>query len=155
MRRSIPAVPLQTIVLALGLVGVVGCAPDPLDTYSADAPPATRGDLPTVSLADDNSATFDANGEAIDVRALDNSFITETIEIEAGTEVHWFNGGRNDHNVLPVDESLAWGVERDAFEPGADYSHLFDQPGVYEYYCSIHGTKDAGMIGAVVVAAPG
>ena len=74
--------------------------------------------------------------------------------VEAGTEVRWVNNGRNDHNVLPVDESLDWGVERDAFVPTDEYSHLFDQPGVYPYYCSIHGTKEVGMVGAIVVTEP-
>jgi plastocyanin len=47
-----------------------------------------------------------------------------------------------------------WGVERDEFVPTAEYSHLFDQPGVYPYYCSIHGTSEAGMVGATAVTEP-
>ena len=50
--------------------------------------------------------------------------------------------------MLPVDESLDWGVERDEFAPTDEYAHVFDQPGVYPYYCSIHGTEEAGMVGA-------
>ena len=88
------------------------------------------------------------------MRSLDNSFVVASVEIEAGTEVRWVNGGRNDHNVLPVDDTLDWGVERDEFEPTDEYAHVFDQPGVYPYYCSIHGTKEAGMVGAVVVTEP-
>jgi plastocyanin len=145
------------------LVALVGtaCAPDPLDTYGPpDAAPATRSPLPTTTVPAEGEATapiptFAPNGESIDVRSLDNSFIAATIEIEAGTEVNWINGGRNDHNILPVDESLTWGVEREVFVPGARYARVFGQPGVFAYYCSIHGTKEAGMIGAVIVNAPG
>ncbi len=157
--------------VAIALVGV-SCAPDELDTYSApdaDAPPATRAPLPTTTTTeppvegiDEPAApepaptmTFAPNGETVDVRSLDNSFIQQDIEIEAGTEVNWINGGRNDHNVLPVDESLAWGIDRDTFVPGAEYSHVFDTPGVYPYYCSIHGTTEVGMIGAIIVTEPG
>ena len=66
----------------------------------------------------------------------------------------WVNGGRNDHNVLPVDELQAWGVETEDFTPGDEYGYLFDSPGTYLYYCSIHGTKTVGMIGSVTVLAP-
>lgn len=144
----------------IALVGAA-CAPDLLDIYVAsDAAPATRAPLPTTTVpAQGEEAapieTFAPNGDSVDVRSLDNSFIASTIEIEAGTEVNWINGGRNDHNILPVDESLTWGVEREVFVPGATYARVFDQPGVFACYCSIHGTKEAGMIGAVIVNAPG
>jgi plastocyanin len=85
------------------------------------------------------------------VTALDNSFRPENIEVAPGTEVVWTNKGRNEHNVLHVDGD-DWGVEVDDFQPGATYSHTFDEPGVYRYYCSIHGTTDAGMIGTIVVS---
>jgi plastocyanin len=153
---------MKRLVLIAGSIALVAsaCAPDPLDTYGApQAAPDTRAPLPSTTLPADGEAadpvpTFAPNGQSIDVRSLDNSFILATVEIEAGTEVNWINGGRNDHNILPVDESLAWGVERDVFVPGATYAHVFDQPGVFAYYCSIHGTKEVGMIGAVVVEEP-
>jgi plastocyanin len=84
------------------------------------------------------------------VNALDNSFMPENIQVKAGTEVVWTNKGRNEHNALHVDGD-DWGVEVDDFQPGDVYSHTFDEPGVYRYYCSIHGSTDAGMIGTVVV----
>jgi plastocyanin len=86
-----------------------------------------------------------------EITALDNSFRPENIEVAAGTEVVWTNKGRNEHNILHVDGD-DWGVEVDDFQPGAVYSHTFDQAGVYRYYCSIHGTTDAGMIGTIVVS---
>jgi plastocyanin len=84
------------------------------------------------------------------VNALDNSFMPENIQVKAGTEVVWTNKGRNEHNALHVDGD-DWGVEVDDFQPGDVYSHTFDEPDVYRYYCSIHGSTDAGMIGTVVV----
>lgn len=162
-------------LLALGVVialASVACAPDSLDTYTSaeaesDAPPPTRPPLPTTTVepvsegaangGDDLAEappTFEPNGETVEVRSLDNSFIQASIEIDAGTEVNWLSGGRNDHNILPVDESLTWGVDRDTFVPGSEYAHVFDTPGVYPYYCSIHGTKEVGMVGAIVVNEP-
>ena len=84
------------------------------------------------------------------VQVLDNSFRPAELEVAAGTEVVWENGGRNDHNVLPV-EGDAWGVEAADFEPGATYRHRFTEPGTYAYYCSLHGTTTKGMVGSIVV----
>lgn len=158
----------RAVACALGVVALgAACAPDPVDTYSApEAPPATRAPLPSTTMAppapdgDDIENTvaaptrFEANGEVVQVRSLDNSFIQASIEVEAGTEVLWINGGRNDHNILPVDDTLGWGVDRDTFVPGTEFTLLFDEPGVFPYYCSIHGTKDIGMVGTVIVTAP-
>ena len=44
-----------------------------------------------------------------------------------------------------------FGVGASKFEPGAEYEFRFDTPGVYRYYCSLHGSKTKGMIGEVVV----
>ncbi len=168
---------MRRVALLSAALAVLGasCAPDPLDTYAApdaDAPTATRAPLPTTTPSaasepvDQASGaagetvvpapdpTFEPNGETAEVRSLDNSFIQQDLTIEAGTEVDWINGGRNDHNIIPVDESLTWGIDRDTFVPGARYAHVFDAPGVFPYYCSIHGTADAGMIGAIIVTEP-
>ena len=170
MRHRVPRAVLLVVVVVVG----TACAPDGPDVYTVaepDAAPATRPPLPTTTTTETvasghggdepdaapesaEPATFAANGDVVEVRSLDNSFIPPDIEIEAGTAVNWINGGRNDHDVLPVDETLDWGVDRDTFVPGTEYTHLFDTPGDYPYYCSIHGTKDVGMIGSVVVVAP-
>jgi plastocyanin len=91
------------------------------------------------------------DGSEVQVSALDNTFRVPNIEVEPGTTVVWENKGRNDHDVLPVSGD-AWGVQPDAFAPGDVYSTTFDEPGVYRYYCSIHGTTEEGMVGAVVVS---
>jgi plastocyanin len=111
--------------------------------------------------------TVPANGEVITIQALDNSFRPFDFEIAAGTEVIFDNRGRNDHNILPDtikdDAGLtallasdtsptAWGVASPDFVPGDTYSHLFNVPGTYNYYCSIHGAPGAGMYGTLVVS---
>lgn len=102
----------------------------------------------------DVGAVVEANGEVVDVVALDNTFRPDSIEVVAGTAVRWENRGRNDHDVFPADDSLGWGVDVSGFAPGDEYTLLFDTPGEYPYFCSIHGTKDVGMVGTVVVLAP-
>jgi plastocyanin len=91
------------------------------------------------------------DGSEVRVSSIDNIFRAENIQVAPGTTVTWTNDGRNEHDVLPV-EGDGWGVEVGQFQPGESYQHTFAEPGVYPYYCSIHGTTTAGMIGTVVVA---
>lgn len=89
-------------------------------------------------------------GTEVSVQALDNTFRVQNIQVVPGATVTWTNVGRNEHDVLPS-EGDAWGVEVEEFQPGDTYGYTFEEPGVYDYYCSIHGTTTAGMIGTVVV----
>ena len=107
---------------------------------------ASEGDAPE---APDDVVVIDGTTAA--VQSLDNTFRPPNIQVQPGTTVTWTNDGRNEHDVLPV-EGDAWGVEVEEFQPGDAYEHTFDEPGVYDYYCSIHGTTTAGMVGTVVVA---
>jgi plastocyanin len=140
----------RTIGSLLGLVLVAGsfaaCGDD--DSAGGD------GGLATADGSSGDSVPEDVvviDSDPAELTALDNSFRPENVEVAAGTEVLWTNKGRNEHNVLHVDGD-DWGVEVDDFQPGASYSHTFDEAGVYRYYCSIHGTTDAGMIGTIVVS---
>ncbi|CAB4734904.1 unannotated protein [freshwater metagenome] len=112
-------------------------------------------------------ATVPPNGESITIQVLDNSYRPSEYEIKAGTEVVFENRGRNDHNILPdtiTDDAgltallasdmspAAWGVPSTAFTPGDSFTHLFNVPGVYKFYCSIHGAPGAGMYGTLTVS---
>ncbi len=117
---------------------VVACGSDgeePEGSGSADAPP---------------DATL-LEGDAVEVKAIDNSFQPEAARVAAGTEVTFVNDGQNDHNLVPEDDEADWAIDGDDFHPGDEVSFTFDDPGVYRFYCSIHGTIDAGMPGVLVV----
>jgi len=92
--------------------------------------------------------------EVVEVVALDNSFRPDQLTVAAGTEVRFVNRGRNEHDVLSV-EADTWGAEAVDFGPGAEYAHVFDEPGTYRYYCSLHGNGDVGMVGVITVEATG
>lgn len=157
-----------------GIVGVVGvvalvallssCGSDGPDTDVARdgaETPAAVADASIDSAVDMTADAGDAagagdggvapNGEIVEVRALDNTFIAEEITVAAGTEVRWENRGRNDHDIVPVDDTQDWGVALEDFTPGDAYSHVFTAPGVHRYYCTVHGTADVGMVGVVIV----
>jgi plastocyanin len=90
------------------------------------------------------------------VTALDNNFVAQTVSVVAGTEVVFTNNGRNPHDVVPADDPNAreWGVLEADFQPKDTYSRVFDRPGTYVYYCTIHGTPTAAMFGTITVTAP-
>lgn len=119
------------------------------DDDSGDGLSSGSGDTAAGAEVPDDVVVME--GDEVEVTSLDNTFRAENIQVEPGTTVVWTNKGRNDHDVLPV-EGDDWGVEVDEFAPGDVYEHTFDEAGVYPYYCSIHGTTTAGMIGTVVVA---
>ena len=64
--------------------------------------------------------------------------------------MRWTNDGSNDHDVVAVG-GLDFGVAKEQFAPGQEYAHVFNAPGEYPYYCSLHGTPTAGMTGVIVV----
>jgi len=123
----------------------------------------------SVSSGSDDEVVSDAvvpNGQVVDVQVLDNSYRPLDLTIEVGTEVRFDNKGRNEHNILPDvvksdaeliellatdDSPTAWGVVSTELSPGDEYSHVFLEPGVYPYYCSIHGVPGKGMYGVIVV----
>ena len=91
-------------------------------------------------------------GVTENVDALDNSFAPEEITVQAGTEIVFTNRGRNDHNVIPADPDEDWEIPVEDFAPGTEAAPIaFDEPGTYDFYCSIHGTATAGMIGSITV----
>ena len=91
-------------------------------------------------------------GVTVEVDALDNTFRPQDVEVQAGTEVLWTNVGRNEHDVAPA-EGDDFGVDADAFAPGDTYSFRFTEPGEYSYFCTLHGTAQAGMVGSITVTA--
>ena len=154
-RRRLAA--LAAAVL-LGGTLAAGCGSDDSSASPGSGAGTDGGRLSSSGAGGDPTAGGEVPDDAVKVEgteaavtALDNSFRVEDIEVAPGTTVTWDNRGRNEHNVLPVKGS-GWGVEVDAFQPGDTYQWTFDTPGVYHYYCSIHGTTDRGMIGTVVVA---
>jgi plastocyanin len=102
---------------------------------------------PDVTLPDE---MVELTTEPAEVRAIDNSFDAPGVKVAAGTTVRWTNAGRQDHDVIPA-EGSEWGAEVEAFHPGDTYEHTFEEPGTYNYYCTIHGTAAKGMVGVVVV----
>lgn len=134
----------------LGLAVLAACGDDSEVGTRASADSGNMADEECAEPEGELEEVVDLDSADASVRAQDNTFVEENIRVEAGTTVGWENVGRQDHDVLPADD-CDWGVEVADFTPGEAYEHTFDEPGTYRYYCSLHGTPDAGMRGTVVV----
>ena len=78
----------------------------------------------------------------------DDFFQPEILRVAVGTTIEWRNVGRNPHTVTAVDGTFDSGL----MERGAEYEHTYDTPGIYPFWCTLHGTPDgAGMAGTIIV----
>ena len=143
--RHNPALGLASLLLlALGLV-LAACGDD---GTTADRGNGDDGGNGTTDNPEDVAVI---DGSEADVNVIDNTFDAQNIQVQVGTTVIWTNNGRQDHDIIAVDESAGFGVDPDDFAPDSVYEYTFGQPGTYRYYCSLHGTEDAGMVGTVIV----
>jgi plastocyanin len=84
-----------------------------------------------------------------DVAAItmtNNTFQPSHVEVPARTTVTWTNGDQ-----VPHDVKFDGGPESDVLAFGATYQQVFDDPGTFDYECTIH----PGMVGRVTVTERG
>jgi plastocyanin len=87
----------------------------------------------------------------VSVEVADNVYEPRVVQVDIGANVTWTNVGFNQHNVLPSQDGQFDDVPTGSLDPGASATRTFDEPGVYPYYCSIHGTPTRGQRGVVIV----
>jgi plastocyanin len=139
---------VSTLFLGVAVVVVLASCGD-----DANDQGLRTGQRAVSTSAASTSADGGSTGTVVQVVAIDNTFRPEVIEIEVGDEVRWENRGLNEHNVLYVQDAASpFGVEVAQFQPGDAYTHVFTEPGEFDYYCSIHGNETVGMVGTVVVS---
>jgi len=85
-----------------------------------------------------------AGGGAAQVVADNFSFAPARAAVAAGSTVTWTNRDDVPHNIVSTDQKFKSPV----LDTDEQFSHTFDKPGTYRYFCSIHPK----MTGQVVVA---
>lgn len=145
--RATVVVIATTLALITALTGCGSGEPATSPAVATTKPkPASEGP----DLAKETFVDLTAEAEVlVDVR--DNAFDEKYIEVKAGTPITFDNRGRTEHNVLPVTPGAFAQIDADDLEPGVEQTLTFEVPGDYAYYCSLHGTKTKGMVGAVRV----
>lgn len=107
------------------------------------------------------------NGEpssapAVVVRMIEDRFVPATVRIRPGEAVRWDNVSLDTHTVnidpvaarFPDHSSLprhSEPVDSGPLGLGASFTHRFELPGRYRYYCQLHEAER--MTGVVIVEA--
>jgi plastocyanin len=79
------------------------------------------------------------------VRITNFSFEPKEVTITAGTTVEWIDE-TGKHSVVADDDSF----DSDILDAGGRFEHKYDKPGVYPYYCALHGDKGGKEMAGVV-----
>jgi plastocyanin/glucose/arabinose dehydrogenase len=116
--------------------GGVGPAPAPAAPAPAPAAPAAPAPAAPAPGAAESAVTI-----------AGFAFQPADLTVAAGTNVTWTNTDSVAHTVTWDDKSVDSGL----FGQGETFSHTFDTPGTYGYYCIPHGSPGAGMHGSVTV----
>lgn len=90
-----------------------------------------------------------ATGTSISM--LDSCFDAIAHSAPTDTAITISNDGALPHTFTAVDGSFDSGN----LEPGQDFELIVDEPGIYQVFCTLHGTaQGAGMAGVLVVGGP-
>jgi plastocyanin len=67
------------------------------------------------------------------------------LTVAPGTTVTWVNRDEEPHTVVSADKALRF--KSQALDTNDKFSFVFDKPGTYQYFCSVH----SHMVGTIVV----
>ncbi len=144
LQRLLPSRPVRLLAVVglLAVLAVPACG-NSESSSSTTLPPVPESDY------------VDQTGKAeITIQAVDNSYRSQYTKVSPGTKVTFENRGRNPHNVIAVQEGQFTDIPTDKFQPGDSGTITVpDTPGEVPYYCSLHGTPRAGMVGRLLVVA--
>ncbi len=134
---------MAAAVLMVAFVALAGCGRD--DGGEAATTTTVGQSLPLAEAVDQRGTT------EVSVEVADNVYEPRVVQVDVGASVTWTNVGFNQHNVLASEAGQFEDVPTGSLDSGASATRTFDEPGVYPYYCSIHGTPTRGQRGVIVV----
>jgi plastocyanin len=138
----------------------------PLSATCANAkPPETPTDVRATTADEAAPRPAAVTGPTAIIKMRDDApmYQPDSVIIRAGETVEWRNAGMVSHSVVndptkadkPDDVALPSGAK--TFEsgnvmPGGKFSHTFEKPGTYRYFCRSHEVD--AMIGEIIVQPP-
>ena len=96
----------------------------------------------TVPQAQVNNSTTEPAETSVTIAGM--QFQPATIRVKSGEEVTWKNTAAMPHTVTGREDGK---LSSARLNQGSMFSHTFEQPGTYTYYCALHPS----MIGTVIV----
>ena len=135
------------LTLALVLVAAA-CGSDEPESSSAPAEVSDTSPSDDTAPAGDSDDSDDsaAGAATVEVTVAGFAFEPVALDVTAGSTVVWTNEDSTLHTVTPTDDPTGFGGGLDG--SGTVVEAVFDEPGTYEYFCSIHPS----MTGTINVA---
>ncbi len=155
--RSMPVVSI--LALAVGLLVFAGCGSSSSSSSSAasaPASPATTATETTSSATASTPATAPAGaGGNLSLEANPEGqlkYNTTSLTVQAGkVSIAFANMSPLGHNVTVASASGAVVGATPTFQGGSKTLALNLKPGVYKFYCTVPGHRQAGMEGTLTV----
>jgi plastocyanin len=99
------------------------------------------------SVTDDKLTSASAKattetGNSITISGM--TFQPQTVTVKAGDPVTWINTGSMPHQISGTNNNS---LASSQLNQGGMFKHVFDKPGTYEYFCSLHPS----MTGTIIV----
>lgn len=121
------------------------------DSTSAESTPTTRPPTtttkPTTTTTTEPTTTTTAPAsKTVPGSVVSFGYDPNPITVSVGDTIRWTNNSAIPHTVT---SSGNW--DSGNLASGANFSKVFDTPGTFDYFCTIHG---AGVMSATVVVSP-
>jgi len=147
MKKTLRIGRLIFVLSAISLL-IISCAPaqettapeEPQETMAPTDEPASEE--PTEEEEEEVTAPMN-----VEVAMQGNTFQPAEITVAVGGTVTWTNEDSVSHTVTAGTRGNPTGAFDESVGAGDSFSYTFEEPGVVEYYCSIH----PGMDGTVIV----
>lgn len=118
-------VKLLAVSVALAAIALASCG----DDEDADAPPTSTGGIP---------------GGLTTILVLDNRFMPLDLQVPVGTEVTWQWDSQANHSIVGTFYDKE--VRSETQSGKSSFKFAFEQAGVLEYHCGVHGPSMAGKV---------
>jgi plastocyanin len=118
----------------------------------ADHHASAMPDMPAMPVLPPTAADPAAQSGLVDVTIFDFGFNPQVITITAGSTVRWTNTASLTPHTTTSDPGDTEVWDSETLNPGDVFTHTFDTPGIYGYYCKFHGALS--MHGFVIVLQP-
>jgi amicyanin len=77
-----------------------------------------------------------AGSESQQISIVDFKYVPDTLTVQVGTKVTWTNRDDMPHTVTSPAKPKA--LDSGAFDTDDRFSHVFTDPGTYDYLCTLH-----------------
>lgn len=119
------------------------------ELFAADAAAGPSAEATAEPPAETESETDATEAPPVTIEMAEFAYQPGDITVPVGTAVTWVNNdGGPRHSATAADGSFDTGL----FGSGEEATVVFDTPGTYLYYCTLHGSADgSGMAATITV----